>query len=51
MPTDSPSLWNVEKPLEPFGQHSHEFSEMVIITGGAGVHITHEDAKPRSLLL
>lgn len=30
-------------PQEPFGVHCHEFSEIVIITGGAGVHITGED--------
>ncbi len=30
-------------PQEPFGLHSHEFSEIVIITGGKGVHITGED--------
>ena len=31
-------------PQEPFGLHAHEFSEMVIITGGKGVHITGEDS-------
>lgn len=31
-------------PQEPFGLHAHEFSEIVIITGGKGVHITGEDA-------
>lgn len=31
-------------PQEPFGLHCHEFSEIVIITGGAGVHITGEDS-------
>lgn len=31
-------------PQEPFGLHSHEFSEIVIITGGRGVHITGEDS-------
>ncbi|WP_261344854.1 helix-turn-helix domain-containing protein [Rubripirellula obstinata] len=30
-------------PQEPFGLHAHEFSEIVIITGGQGVHITGED--------
>ena len=30
-------------PQQPFGLHCHEFSEVVIITGGAGVHITGED--------
>lgn len=31
-------------PQEPFGLHSHEFSEIVIITGGHGVHTTGEDS-------
>jgi AraC-like DNA-binding protein len=31
-------------PQEPFGLHSHEFSEIVIITGGKGVHTTGEDS-------
>ena len=31
-------------PQEPFGLHCHEFSEIVIITGGDGVHITGEDS-------
>ncbi|QDT10182.1 helix-turn-helix domain-containing protein [Stieleria marina] len=31
-------------PQKPFGLHSHEFSEIVIITGGKGVHITGEDS-------
>lgn len=30
-------------PQEPFGLHRHEFSEIVIITGGVGVHITGQD--------
>ncbi|EMI15946.1 L-rhamnose operon transcriptional activator [Rhodopirellula maiorica SM1] len=30
-------------PQQPFGLHSHEFSEIVIITGGKGEHITGED--------
>lgn len=31
-------------PQEPFGLHRHEFSEIVIITGGSGVHITGTDS-------
>lgn len=31
-------------PQEPFGLHRHEFSEIVIITGGTGLHITGEDS-------
>ena len=30
-------------PQEPFGLHAHEFSEIVIITGGKGQHVTGED--------
>lgn len=31
-------------PQEPFGLHCHEFSEIVIITSGEGLHITGEDS-------
>lgn len=31
-------------PQEPFGLHTHEFSEIVIITGGKGLHLTGEDS-------
>lgn len=31
-------------PQEPFGLHTHEFSELVIITGGRGLHVTGEDS-------
>lgn len=31
-------------PQEPFGLHRHEFSEIVIIMGGKGLHITGEDS-------
>jgi len=31
-------------PQEPFGLHAHDFSEIVIITGGTGLHITGEDS-------
>ena len=33
-------------PQEPFGLHSHEFSEIVIITSGRGVHITGQESYP-----
>lgn len=33
-------------PQEPFGLHTHEFSELVIITGGHGLHITGEQSWP-----
>jgi AraC family L-rhamnose operon transcriptional activator RhaR/AraC family L-rhamnose operon regulatory protein RhaS len=31
-------------PQEPFGVHTHEFSEIVIITGGTGLHVTGRDS-------
>ena len=31
-------------PQEPFGLQAHEFSEIVIITGGSGLHVTGEDS-------
>ena len=31
-------------PQEPFGLHAHEFSEIVIVTGGKGRHVTGEDS-------
>ncbi len=30
-------------PQEPFGLHAHDFSEMVLITGGRGEHVTGKD--------
>jgi AraC-like DNA-binding protein len=33
-------------PQEPFGLHAHEFSEIVIITGGTGMHITGRESYP-----
>lgn len=33
-------------PQEPFGLHAHEFSEIVIITSGRGVHITGKESYP-----
>jgi AraC-like DNA-binding protein len=32
------------EPQEEFGPHTHEFAEIVIITGGKGLHITGEDS-------
>ncbi len=32
------------EPQTPFGLHAHEFSEIVIITGGRGLHTTGEDS-------
>ena len=34
------------EPQEPFGLHAHEFSELVIITGGSGFHVTGRDSWP-----
>jgi AraC family L-rhamnose operon transcriptional activator RhaR/AraC family L-rhamnose operon regulatory protein RhaS len=31
-------------PQEPFGVHTHEFSEIVLITGGTGLHVTGQDS-------
>ncbi|SMP43942.1 AraC family transcriptional regulator, L-rhamnose operon transcriptional activator RhaR [Neorhodopirellula lusitana] len=42
-PDGFPIVVERRDPQEPFGLHSHEFSEIVIITGGKGVHITGED--------
>jgi AraC-like DNA-binding protein len=33
-------------PQEPFGLHTHEFSEIVIITSGRGVHVTGKESYP-----
>ena len=33
-------------PQEPFGLHSHEFAEIVIITAGRGVHVTGTETYP-----
>jgi AraC family transcriptional regulator, L-rhamnose operon transcriptional activator RhaR len=33
-------------PQEPFGLHMHEFSEIVIITSGRGVHVTGKETYP-----
>lgn len=33
-------------PQEPFGLHAHEFSEIVLITSGRGVHITGKESYP-----
>lgn len=31
-------------PQLPFGLHKHEFSELVVITGGTGIHVTDQDS-------
>lgn len=35
-------------PQEPFGLHSHQFSEIVIITSGRGIHVTGKESYPLS---
>ncbi len=37
-----PIAVEVRDPQEPFGLHSHEFCEMVLVTGGHGLHATHD---------
>jgi AraC family L-rhamnose operon transcriptional activator RhaR len=32
------------EPQEPFGLHTHEFSELVLITGGTGRHVLGQDS-------
>ncbi len=34
------------EPQEPFGPHSHEFTELVIITGGGGLHVVDRESHP-----
>ena len=34
------------EPQEPFGPHTHEFAELVIITGGRGVHVVGNERWP-----
>ncbi|QDV62353.1 MULTISPECIES: helix-turn-helix domain-containing protein [Crateriforma] len=43
-PDGFPIVVERRDPQEPFGLHCHEFSEIVIITGGHGRHITGEDS-------
>lgn len=33
-------------PQEPFGLHAHQFVELVIITGGRGLHVTGKESWP-----
>ena len=32
------------EPQEPFGLHAHDFSELVIITKGGGLHVTGRES-------
>ncbi len=34
------------EPQEPFGPHNHEFSEIVLVTGGSGQHVTVNESFP-----
>jgi AraC-like DNA-binding protein len=36
------------EPQAPFGPHRHEFSEIVIVTGGSGLHVTGRESWPLS---
>lgn len=36
------------EPQGPFGVHTHEFSEIVIVTGGRGIHVVGDEAWPMS---
>ncbi len=36
------------EPQEPFGLHTHDFSEVVVVTGGRGMHKIGKDAWPLS---
>ncbi len=45
-PSDSPVAMARRRPQWPFGIHAHEFSELVIICGGRGNHITETEFYP-----
>ncbi len=45
-PSDSPVAMARRRPQWPFGIHAHEFSELVIICGGRGNHITETEVYP-----
>jgi mannose-6-phosphate isomerase-like protein (cupin superfamily) len=45
-PSDSPVAMARRRPQWPFGIHAHEFSELVIICGGRGKHITETEVYP-----
>jgi AraC-like DNA-binding protein len=36
------------EPQAPFGPHRHEFSEIVLVTGGSGLHVTGRESWPLS---
>ena len=36
------------EPQAPFGPHRHEFSEIVMVTGGSGLHVTGRESWPLS---
>jgi len=39
-----PIAVEIRDPQEPFGLHCHEFWEIVIISGGSGLHVTDKDS-------
>lgn len=43
-PDGFPIVVERRDPQEPFGLHAHEFMEVVLITGGQGLHVTGEDS-------
>ena len=43
-PDGFPIVIERRDPQEPIGLHAHEFSEIVIITGGNGLHITGQES-------
>jgi AraC family L-rhamnose operon transcriptional activator RhaR/AraC family L-rhamnose operon regulatory protein RhaS len=45
-PDGFPIVVTRREPQEPFGLHAHEFSEIVIITGGTGLHVTGRETWP-----
>lgn len=45
-PDGFPIALERREPQEPFGLHAHEFTEIVIITSGRGVHITGRESYP-----
>ncbi|MDB6028793.1 MAG: AraC family transcriptional regulator, partial [Verrucomicrobiales bacterium] len=42
-PDGFPLVVERRDPQEPFGPHRHEFSEIVIVTGGQGVHVIGQE--------
>ena len=45
-PDGFPLAFELRDPQEPFGLHNHEFCEIVVITGGHGLHVTGNESWP-----